>query len=151
MKLSFGEPLLYDTKSVSGITYSSCFVHAGGTSDRGYNSMTQEEAKNFSEMINSHEDNHSHVDGKPRRDIKSALRFNIPSRHKKKEKDLQEEAEGRLYDDDGHWFYATFKIWIHVVVLGFPKIIICVAFYKVPLVMTELKQVHVHVAIKVFT
>ncbi|KAL4227448.1 DENN domain-containing protein 4B [Mactra antiquata] len=72
----------------------------GAASDRGYNSMTQEEAKNFSELIS--EENKSEYESKLKRDVKNALRFSFRSKNKKKELEIQEETT-----DDDNTFSGT--------------------------------------------
>lgn len=57
---------------------------SGGVSDRGYNSMTHEEAKSISTMIEHAHETENTVD-KVKKEVKNALRFTLPKNHRKKE------------------------------------------------------------------
>jgi len=66
-------------------------VILGAPSDRGYNSMTQEEAKNFSEIISEHS---KEPEYSLKQDVKNALRFSFRRIKQPKESEIQEEAAG---------------------------------------------------------
>lgn len=65
--------------------------YIGTPSDRGYNSMTQEDAKNFSEIIS---EQNKESESSLKKDIKNALRFSFRRKKRPKECEIQEEAAG---------------------------------------------------------
>ncbi|KAL3866790.1 hypothetical protein ACJMK2_044059 [Sinanodonta woodiana] len=66
---------------------------SGGT-DKGYSSLTSEEAKNVSALLNSCETKTEvhPAENKLMRDLKNTLRFTLPKKKRKKEKSLTEES-----------------------------------------------------------
>jgi len=65
-------------------------LYLGTPSDRGYNSMTQEEARSISEVLSQE----SRAESSFKRDLKNALRFSFRRKSKKKESQIQEDAQG---------------------------------------------------------
>ncbi|KAH3837816.1 hypothetical protein DPMN_111217 [Dreissena polymorpha] len=64
-------------------------------SDRGYNSMTLEEAKTFSEIIDTEHRESKDKESKFRRDLKNVLSFSFRRKNKKSESEILEESKGK--------------------------------------------------------
>ncbi|XP_052281049.1 DENN domain-containing protein Crag-like [Dreissena polymorpha] len=67
-------------------------------SDRGYNSMTLEEAKTFSEIIDTEHRESKDKESKFRRDLKNVLSFSFRRKNKKSESEILEESKADLDD-----------------------------------------------------
>ena len=78
--------------SAPSTSHPSCL---GAASDRGYNSMTLEEAKTFSEIIDTEHRESKDKESKFRRDLKNVLSFSFRRKNKKSESEILEESKGK--------------------------------------------------------